>query len=133
GSLDAVIEHRREIGQTYDLAADFEGAIARIDGRIAEAQAELSDAAYRLSHKRHEVAERIEEMIREELTDLGMPHSQFVVEFALEPDEAGWIAFPNGPRTERLRSFPTGPDVVEFYVTTNVGEEPRPLAKVASG
>jgi DNA repair protein RecN (Recombination protein N) len=133
GSLDAVLDHRREIGETYDLAADFEGAIARLDGQIADAQAQLSDAAYRLSQKRHEVAERIERMIKRELADLGMPHSQFVVEFAHEPDDAGWIAFPNGPRTERVRASPTGADVVEFYITTNVGEAPRPLAKVASG
>jgi len=133
GTLDAVLDHRREIGETYDLAADFEGAIARIDGQIADAQAKLSDAAYRLSQKRHEVAERIERMIKQELADLGMPHSQFVVEFTHESDDEGWIAFPNGPRTERVRAFPTGADVVEFYITTNVGEAPRPLAKVASG
>ena len=133
GSLDAVLDHRREIGETYALAADFEGAIARLDGQIADAQTRLSEAAYRLSQKRHEVAERIEKMIRKELADLGMPHSQFVVEFAHEADEAGWVAFPNGPRTERLKAFPHGADVVEFYITTNVGEVPRPLAKVASG
>jgi DNA repair protein RecN (Recombination protein N) len=133
GTLDAVLDHRREIGETYDLAADFEGAIARIDGQIADAQAQLSDAAYRLSQKRHEVAERIERLLKQELADLGMPHSQFVVEFDHEADDAGWIAFPNGPRTEQLKAFPTGADVVEFYITTNVGEAPRPLAKVASG
>ena len=133
GTLDAVLDHRREIGETYDLAADFEGAIARIDGQVADAQAQLSEAAYRLSQKRHEVAERIERMIKQELADLGMPHSQFVVHFDHEADDEGWIAFPNGPRTERLRAFPTGADVVEFYITTNVGEAPRPLAKVASG
>lgn len=133
GTLDAVLDHRREIGETYDLAADFEGAIARLDTQIAEAQAALSDAAYRLSQKRHEVAERIERMIRQELADLGMPHSQFVVEFDHEPDAQGWIAFPSGNRTKRFKAFPTGADIVEFYITTNVGEAPRPLAKVASG
>lgn len=133
GSLDAVIEHRREIGATYDLAADFEGAIARIDGQIEAEQAALSDAAYRLSQKRHEVAERIERMIKEELAALGMPKSQFAVRFDLELDDDGWIAFPNGPRTERLKATPTGADLVEFYISTNVGEDVRPLAKVASG
>ena len=133
GSLDAVLAHRREIGATYDLAADFEGAIARIDGQIEAEQAALSDAAYRLSQKRHEVAERIERMIQDELAALGMPHSRFVVRFEREPDAAGWIAFPDGPRTERLKAFPTGADAVEFYISTNVGEDVRPLAKVASG
>ncbi|MEM1043127.1 MAG: DNA repair protein RecN [Bacteroidota bacterium] len=133
GSLDAVLDHRKEIGATYDLAADFEGSIARIDGQIAEAQAALSEAAYRLSQKRHEVAERIEQMIQHELADLGMPHGQFVVDFSREPDANGWIAWPDGKDTVRLRALPTGADLVEFYITTNVGEAPRPLVKVASG
>ncbi len=133
GSLDAVLEHRREIGATYDLAADFEGAIARIDGQIGTAGETLSASAYRLSQKRHEVAERIEGLLQQELAELGMPHSQFVVEFSREADEAGWIVWPDGPGTVRLRAAPTGADLAEFYITTNVGEAPRPLAKVASG
>lgn len=133
GTLEAVLEHRREIGATYDLAADFEGAIARLDRQIAEAQARLSEAAYRLSQKRHEVAERIESMIRQELADLGMPHSEFVVRFEREADEAGWIAWPDGPRTQRVKAHPTGADLVEFYISTNPGEPPRPLVRVASG
>ena len=28
---------------------------------------------------------------------------------------------------------PTGQDTVEFYISTNPGEEPKPLAKIASG
>ena len=133
GSVEAVLEHRQEIGETYDLAADFEGAIARLDGRIEAAQAALSDSAYRLSQKRHEVAERIEAMIREELADLGMPHAEFVVHFEREPDERGWIAWPDGARTVRVKAHPTGADLIEFYITVNPGEPPRPLAKIASG
>jgi DNA repair protein RecN (Recombination protein N) len=133
GSLEAVVAHREEIGRTYDLAADFEGAIARLDRQIAEAQQALSQAAYRLSVKRHEVAERIEEMIVQELAALGMPHSRFQVRFQRQPDESGWILFPDGPRTECLAAFPHGADQVEFYISTNLGEEPRPLARVASG
>ncbi|MEO1632210.1 MAG: DNA repair protein RecN, partial [Bacteroidota bacterium] len=34
---------------------------------------------------------------------------------------------------ERLRAFPDGADVVEFYISANPGEDPKPLVKVASG
>lgn len=81
GTLEAVLAHRREIGATYQLATDFEGAIERLDREIETAQRKLSEAARRLSAKRHEVAERIEQAIAAELGDLGMTHSRFEVRF----------------------------------------------------
>ncbi|HYE96968.1 MAG TPA: DNA repair protein RecN [Rubricoccaceae bacterium] len=133
GTVEAVLAFREEIGRTWDVAADFEGAIARLDAQIAEAQERLSRAAYRLSQKRHEVAERIEQMIGVELATLGMPHARFVVRFGLQPDPDGWIAFPAGARAERVTAFPAGADTVEFLLSANLGEDPRPLVKVASG
>lgn len=133
GSIEAVLAYRADIGQTYDLAANFEAAIARADARIADAQETLSAAAYRLSQKRHEVAERIEAMIAVELATLGMPHARFVVRFARRDDADGWVTFPEGRRGRRLAALPSGADVVEFLISANVGEEPKPLAKVASG
>lgn len=134
GTLEAVIARRKEIGETYDLAADFEGAIERLDGQIVAAQRELSDAAVRLSEKRHEVAERIEHAIVAELSRLGMPHSQFKVQFDLQADKEGWILLAGtGGEPERYTAFPTGMDVVEFYISANLGETLKPLARVASG
>ncbi len=60
GTLEAVLDYRREIDEQYDLAADFEGAIERLDGETGRPKEALSKAAERLSAKRHEVAERIE-------------------------------------------------------------------------
>jgi DNA repair protein RecN (Recombination protein N) len=133
GTVEAVLAFREEIGKTYELAVNFEGAIAKLAERIAEGQERLSRAAYRLSQKRHEVAERIEGMIAVELATLGMPHAQFVVRFGLQDDAAGWVAFPEGNRTRRVAAFPAGADLVEFHISANLGEDPRPLAKVASG
>ncbi|MDX1440412.1 MAG: DNA repair protein RecN [Rubricoccaceae bacterium] len=130
GTIEAVLNHRAKIGETYDLAANFEKAIARIEDRIAEAQEKLSQTAYRLSQKRHEVAERIEEMVAMELATLGMPHARFVVQFSLRNDENGWIFFPD---QTRLQARANGADVVEFFISANVGEDPKQLAKVASG
>ena len=133
GSIEAVLAHRAEIGGAFALAADFDGALAGLDERVAEAQAGLSRAAYRLSQKRHEVAERIEEVIAVELATLGMPHARFQVQFALQDDTTGWIAFPSGARERRVAAFPLGADIVEFQLSANLGEEPKPLVRVASG
>ena len=129
GSLESVLEYRSEIGETYDLAADFEGAIKRLDEQIEAERRALTEAAFRLSAKRREVAERIERGIEAEIADLGIPHSTFEVRFRRTPQDDGWI----GEGSERFVAHSTGMDEVEFYITTNLGEEPRPLAKVASG
>lgn len=133
GTLEAVIAHRNEIGETYDLAADFEGAIERMNGQIEAAQKKLSDVARRLSAKRHEVAERIETAIVAELSRLGMPHSQFKVQFDRQASAEGWITLTEGGRAEPYAAFQTGMDVIEFYISANLGETPKPLARVASG
>jgi len=131
GTLEAVLEHRKEIGEQYELAKDFEGNLERLDAQIEEAQAELTDAALRLSAKRQEVAERIEDAILDELGTLGMPDSQFDVRFTAQDDPDGWIR--SEEDDNRYRAFEKGMDQVEFYISTNVGVPPMPLTEVASG
>jgi len=131
GSLEAVLEHRKEIGEQYELAEDFEGNLERLEDEIDDAQTQLSDAAHRLSAKRREVADRIEEAIVRELADLGMPDSQFEVRFEQDEDPEGWI---RGTEDDtHYRAYAHGMDHIEFFISTNVGVDPMPLADVASG
>lgn len=132
-TLDDVLAHRREIGAAFDLATDFEGAIARLTEKAVAAQRTLTAAAQRLSTKRRDVAAKIERLIAAELQALGMPHARFVVDFDQKADAHGWIRLQDGNGEARFAAFETGMDVVEFFLTTNLGEEPRPLARVASG
>ncbi|MCS4133767.1 DNA repair protein RecN [Salinibacter ruber] len=131
GSLEAVLEHRREIGEKYELAQDFEGNLERLDAQIDEAKADLTDVAQRLSQKRREVATRIEDAILDELATLGMPDSQFEVRFARQEAPDGWIQPDDADA--HYQAFQKGMDQVEFYISTNVGVSPMPLAEVASG
>ena len=133
GSLEAVLEHRKEIGEQYELAKDFEGNLERLDAEIREAQADLTDVALRLSDKRREVADRIEDAILDELATLGMPDSQFEVRFTRQKDPEGWIRADSGDEDARYQAFAKGVDQVEFYISTNVGVPPMPLTEVASG
>ena len=132
GSLNAVLEYRKEIGVKYDLAADFEGAISTLNEQISDAQNELSEIALQLSSKRSEVASRIEKAIVSELGNLGMANSRFEVRIEQCESTKGWIKDPDHPET-RLEAYGNGKDLIEFYISTNPGESLRPLASVASG
>ncbi|MEF8816355.1 MAG: DNA repair protein RecN [Salinibacter sp.] len=131
GTLEAVLEHRREIGEKYELAQDFEGNLERLDAQIEDAKADLTDVAQRLSQKRREVATRIEDAILDELGTLGMPNSQFEVRFTRKEEPDGWIQPDDADAN--YRAFRKGVDQVEFFISTNVGVSPMPLAEVASG
>jgi DNA repair protein RecN (Recombination protein N) len=129
GSLEAVLELRRRIGDSYRLAANFEEELANVAGEIAAAQAELSRRAGELTQARLAAAATIEKAILEELAELGMPHAVFQVSIDRQDDPEGWIQ----EGEERRRAFGHGADRVEFFVSMNPGEPPRPLARVASG
>ncbi len=131
GTLASVIEHRREIGEQHDLAADFEGAIERLGEQIQTAQAELTDLAEHLTGERRDMAARMEEAIVGELANLGMAASRFEVRFERQQDPRGWIRPGDGEM--RYAAFRHGADQIEYFISTNVGEAPRPLKQVASG
>ncbi|MDX2269726.1 MAG: DNA repair protein RecN [Bryobacter sp.] len=76
---------------------------------------EFATLAAELTEKRCKAARQLEKRIESELKDLNMERSRFVV----AREEAAW--------------GPTGADRIEFLISTNLGEEPRPLTKVASG
>ena len=131
GSLSAVIAHRKEIGEKFEVASNFEDAITRLNESLTDRQHELSDLAIRLSKKRKEIGRRIEKAIVAELAGLGMPDSRFEVRFDVQTSDDGWIT--NKHDALRYTAFTYGMDVVEFFISTNPGEELRPLARVASG
>ncbi|GMQ81387.1 MAG: DNA repair protein RecN [Rhodothermia bacterium] len=133
GTVEAVLELRREIGDKYAVAVDYEGTLGRLDREIAQALAELSEVAVRQSLKRQEVAARIEASILLELEELGMPDAQFEVRFERNPDPDGWIHDEEDESSSRFKALSTGVDNVGFFISTNTGEDVRPLARVASG
>ncbi len=165
GTMESVLAHRREIGEAYEAAQDFEGTLKRLGERIRDSQRALSVVAGELSARRRQAAVGIEEAVQEECAKLGMPNCRFQVRFDAVADAEGWIfledardgfggmslasdddaergsgggqgnAHTDGSArsSRRLRAFESGADRVEFYISTNLGEEPKPLTKIASG
>lgn len=127
--LDAIRRVTSKYGGDEQAALDFlEKARTELDGielsdvRAARLQKELDAAraqaeetAGRLSKARARAAKAFEKQVGEELAFLDMPGVRLRV--AMEPVDLG----------------PGGLERVEFLIAANPGEEPRPLAKIASG
>ncbi len=129
GTLEAVLEHRRKIGEAHAEGEHFDAALDALTDRMATAQKWLSEAAVRLNARRKEVAHATREAVEEECSKLGMVDCRFDVRFSVDEDPDGWILA--GER--RMAAHASGMDRVEFYISTNRGEALRPLARVASG
>ena len=108
----AYLEKCREELDQIAFAAD---TTARLQKQLEKERGRAMKAARALSEARKAAAKQLEERIQEELRQLDMPKVRFAICFEeKEPDALGI-------------------DVVRFLMSANVGEELRPINKVASG
>jgi len=129
GTIADVLTYREKIAKEIELAENFEEEIAKWEKRIRGQQESLSDIAERLSQKRKYTANRLSRAIVEELKKLGIPEGRLEVRFSATEDKQGDILI-NGTR---YAANANGYDEVEFLISTNLGEDVKPLSKVASG
>lgn len=136
GTLEAVIAHREKIGKEFSFAENFEEAMKLLNEQINTERKLCSAAAQRLSTKRRELVSTLSKSVCAELAKLGIPNAQFDVKV-----ENKLIAKDNGAAQfayvklgkDFYEATPSGIDEVEFYLSSNVGEDVKPLVKVASG
>lgn len=100
-------------------------ALRREESRLLAA---IGVAGEALSQARREAAQRLSQAIEAELADLNMERARFLVDIRWEEDAAG---APVGDK--RFRFDAAGLDQVEFLVAPNLGEDPKPLVRIASG
>jgi len=119
------------ISQTRDDAEAELGSLEKLTGRIAEVDKQLQAegeallaAAKKLTAARKKAAKKMTAEVAGELADLDMPGTELVVDFA---------SLTAGVELGNLRIDETGADQVELLISPNVGEAPRPLARIASG
>jgi DNA repair protein RecN (Recombination protein N) len=134
GSIEAVITYRTSIAEEVRLAENFDGVIGALAGKVEEARERCAVLAQRISTKRHEVARKVDRAVVEELRKLGIQHGKFSTRISRQPldgADGGEAYIVQGKERVALNS--RGSDLVEFYLSTNLGEEEKPLVKVASG
>jgi DNA repair protein RecN (Recombination protein N) len=119
GSTEAVLETGKRAKQELETLEEHEAQMSGLLKRLNEAESRVIDKARQLTKKRREAAKRLAAMVAKELTAVRMEHTLF--DIAVTADE------------ELDRFGPTGRDRVEFLLSSNVGEPPRPLNRVASG
>ncbi|SHF12909.1 DNA repair protein RecN (Recombination protein N) [Microbulbifer donghaiensis] len=91
-------------------------ALDKLAADCAKLEAQFRATAGKLSKLRQEAAARLATAVNSQLAELAMPHAR--VELALQPQE---------------KPASSGLEEVEILISTNPGQPPRPLGKIASG
>ncbi len=133
GSLESILQHREQIGQEVALAENFEGVIASLSMEVENARKGCAVIVQRLSGKRHDVSRRIEQAIVGELAKLGIAHGKFAAHIAQQEVTPASASSHVKSGRKCIALNPRGYDIVEFLISTNLGEEPKSLVRIASG
>ncbi|MBQ7081912.1 MAG: DNA repair protein RecN [Oscillospiraceae bacterium] len=114
-SIDEILAFGERAQQELDSITRSEEIEGKLRKELEKSSVELMEIAGQLSEKRQAAAQLFQQQVCEELAFLDMPSVRFLVHCETdEPDESGI-------------------DRMEFYITTNPGEPPKPIGKVASG
>jgi DNA repair protein RecN (Recombination protein N) len=115
--------------------ADLDFSEERVDQLEADRErlrSEIAAKAQRLSDQRRNAATDLEERVEQAIADLHMGGSIFRVEFGQLTGE-DTVPVTRDSETVELPFDTSGVDRIEFLIAPNAGEEPRPLARIASG
>jgi len=115
-SIDEILNYRDEILQKI---SDFDENKFTMDSLIEKkikTEEEYWVKAKELSKIRKNLGITIEKLLETELKDLQMENAMFSINF-----------------NKRENIFADGIDEVEFFISTNLGQEKKPLSKIASG
>ncbi|MBQ8668169.1 DNA repair protein RecN [bacterium] len=115
GTLESVLENYNQFNQELSTIEYSTQNIEKLEGEILVCKNELYSIAKQISEHRHNYAQVLSVLIQDKLAVLELPKARFEIKIS-----------------EKELSH-NGIDNVEFMISTNVSEDLKPLAKVASG
>ncbi|MGA2298155.1 MAG: DNA repair protein RecN [FCB group bacterium] len=136
GSIASALDRLEKLDKELLLIENLDVEIERIKNNIKNKKIELGSIALELSNKRHSGAKIFENKIVNTLKSLGVESAIFRVLINKEEIESGNSTLNKISVLINGKEYPAffdGVDIIEFYISTNKGEIPKPLIQVASG
>ena len=127
-SLDDVMALKDKLSTMMEDLHEKKAARDRIGVKLKDMEEDILSKAGRLSKKRQRAGKELETLVEKEMELLDMGGTRFEARF--QPNPLGQADDVEN-RMEGMR--PDGYDVVEFMISPNVGEELKPLSRIASG
>ena len=114
-TVEDMLEYLEQCRGELSAIETADDTLILLEQKLGKAKAAVLSAGAELTRVRKTAAEVLEHRIQKELRDLDMKKVRFAIEFA-ERDPAA-----------------DGCDMIRFLMSANVGEDLRPIAKIASG
>lgn len=115
-SEEEILNYAIKIDAQLQESGSFDENIKQLEKEADDIFRRLQSAANKLGEKRKKTAAKLQKEMEKELEKLGMKNAEFIVDLA---------------PYEEITSY--GNEKVEFKISVNPGEDPKPLGKVASG
>ncbi|MEQ9309486.1 MAG: DNA repair protein RecN [Balneolaceae bacterium] len=127
--ISGLISYLNEIQRELSIADNFDLEIEKLKNLVSDQANQLANSAQKLHNKRIAIGIKLGKNIEDELSNLGIPHAKLTVRVDWIESNSGWIEV-DGITVDCMDY---GCDEVRLYISTNKGEEPKPLVKIASG
>lgn len=115
-TIEEILEYEKIISKRLEKFLNHEQEVENYKMKIRDYEKKLKDLSSLLSSQRKLIAKELERKISYELKDLNMNNVTFKVGFS-----------------EKQVLSDDGFDTIEFLISTNIGEDLKPLTKIVSG
>ena len=114
-TVEDMLSYLEKCRAELDAIETAEDALILLEGKLKKARQAVYEAGAELTRARKDAAKILEHRIQTELQELDMPRVRFSIEF-----------------TEK-EPAPDGCDGIRFLMSANIGEDLRPISRIASG
>lgn len=114
-SIEEILEYKEELEDKLNELKNQEQIIEKLENKLNKLKKEYDEKAAQLSEIRKKQAKQFEKDIKDQLEDLAMEKAKLKVQF------------------HKANRSETGIDEVQFLISTNPGEDLKPLSKIISG
>ena len=143
-TIGEILAFGESASQELEKLYHSEARVEELKSREMDLRRQVGRLGGQLSGARQQAAKRLADAIEEEVAELALEHAQVLVDIRQLDSEDGVpvgapdpvppaTTFPGDESTRRVAFNGTGVDSVEFMISLNPGEPPRPLARIASG
>ena len=114
-SVKEILDYKENVENEIERINNLETYNEELKTELQKLENEMQELALKMHEIRVNVANELNIKINKELADLEMPNARFIT---------------NINKTDFNKN---GIDEIEFFISTNIGEDSKPLAKIASG
>ena len=117
-NIEEILNYQTQLEEEIKTIENLEEYTNELKEKLEEIKEKMFEISKEMSGLRKEYAKQLEQKVNQELRELEMKQASFKVEIIFSKEQ---------------EYNQNGLDQVQFLITTNIGEEYKPLVKIASG